>query len=334
MLGVAQARRIEALRQGWASAEERVAPHESAITVSTPGIVAWRIHIHSIAVQSVPTTHEGTVWTGLYLRITAVWSHENRRTQVFAVGLPGHRWDSEQLTLALPNVRGKPSSGQHAPVAELRVQLCATVAGGFDAVVGTGNITLAELRGDMSGLELRAPELRGQTAMASFSYYIDGMTREQAEQEWDEEDVPASEPAPAPAVAVTARMGRAVPSARSPARSPTRSPTGRAAGPRKTAWAASPPKGEKPRLAFNSTVPSTLANRRAPGVPPPRSAPQLSVSEEASSKRMLARPASAPSARLLMQLEECSRIKQAFARLGMTCPVVAIERGLLLPEDR
>ena len=43
---------------------------------------------------------------------------------------------------------------------------------------------------------------------------------------------------------------------------------------------------------------------------------------------------SAPSARLLLQLEECARIKQAFNRLGLACPMAAIERGLLLPEDR
>ena len=46
------------------------------------------------------------------------------------------------------------------------------------------------------------------------------------------------------------------------------------------------------------------------------------------------RPHSAPSARLLMQLDECNRIKAAFDRAGLRCPAKAIERGLLLPEDR
>lgn len=46
------------------------------------------------------------------------------------------------------------------------------------------------------------------------------------------------------------------------------------------------------------------------------------------------RPQAAPSARLLMQLDECSRIKAAFVRAGMPCPTAAIERGILFPEDR
>ena len=41
-----------------------------------------------------------------------------------------------------------------------------------------------------------------------------------------------------------------------------------------------------------------------------------------------------PSARLLLQLEECARIKQAFNKVGLACPMGAIERGLLVPEDR
>ena len=68
----------------------------------------------------------------------------------------------------------------------------------------------------------------------------------------------------------------------------------------------------------------------------PAHAPALSlgVRSQESSKRLLARPTSAPSARLLLQLEECARIKQAFNRVGLPCPMAAIERGLLLPEDR
>ena len=72
---------------------------------------------------------------------------------------------------------------------------------------------------------------------------------------------------------------------------------------------------------------------RAPGVPAPRP-PLIMPSMEEGSQRLLSRPTSAPSARLLLQLEECARIKQAFNRLGLACPMAAIERGLLLPEDR
>ena len=41
-----------------------------------------------------------------------------------------------------------------------------------------------------------------------------------------------------------------------------------------------------------------------------------------------------PSARLFVQLDECMRIKAAFARKGLPCPAAAVERALLLPEDR
>ena len=46
------------------------------------------------------------------------------------------------------------------------------------------------------------------------------------------------------------------------------------------------------------------------------------------------RPQSAPSARLLMGLDECARIKAAFLRHGMQCPTAALEKALLLPEDQ
>jgi len=38
--------------------------------------------------------------------------------------------------------------------------------------------------------------------------------------------------------------------------------------------------------------------------------------------------------RLIEQLDECARIKEAFERRGLTCPTAAIEGGLLVPEDR
>ena len=62
--------------------------------------------------------------------------------------------------------------------------------------------------------------------------------------------------------------------------------------------------------------------------------PRPSVTDGLRGDGLLARPVSAPSARLLLQLEECSRIKAAFSRLGLACPMSAVERGLLLPEDR
>ena len=48
----------------------------------------------------------------------------------------------------------------------------------------------------------------------------------------------------------------------------------------------------------------------------------------------LHRHMSAPSVRLMVQLDECARIKEAFERRGMTCPTAAIEGGLMVPEDR
>ena len=46
----------------------------------------------------------------------------------------------------------------------------------------------------------------------------------------------------------------------------------------------------------------------------------------------LHRHMSAPSVRLIEQLDECARIKEAFERRGLTCPTAAIEGGLLVPS--
>lgn len=46
------------------------------------------------------------------------------------------------------------------------------------------------------------------------------------------------------------------------------------------------------------------------------------------------RPASAPSARLLTEMDELSRIKAAFARQGMTVDMRRFERALLVPDDQ
>ena len=35
-----------------------------------------------------------------------------------------------------------------------------------------------------------------------------------------------------------------------------------------------------------------------------------------------------------MQLDECARIKAAFVRAGLPCPTAAVEKAILLPEDR
>ena len=80
------------------------------------------------------------------------------------------------------------------------------------------------------------------------------------------------------------------------------------------------------KLAASNT--SSAASLLPP--PPPDQPP---VRPPTSAESWL-RPHSAPSARLLMQLDECARIKAAFANAGIPCPTAAIERGLLIPEDR
>jgi hypothetical protein len=55
---------------------------------------------------------------------------------------------------------------------------------------------------------------------------------------------------------------------------------------------------------------------------------------EPEAARFRHRPASAPSARLLTQMDELARIKAAFARQNMPVDMRAFERALLAPDDR
>ena len=169
-------RRIEALRQGWTPNEEKIRPPLSDENV------AWRLSVHTIAAQGVPHTsgEHGVEWSGLFLRFTAVWSHESRNTHRMPPGSHDITWDDGKLTLALPNSKG-------APVAEIRVQLCAKAPGHPDEVLGSGTTTLAEREGEVSRLALLGAAWLSKTAAVSFSFMVDGMTRLQADDEWDAE---------------------------------------------------------------------------------------------------------------------------------------------------
>ena len=81
------------------------------------------------------------------------------------------------------------------------------------------------------------------------------------------------------------------------------------------------------------------APKTAHATPSPAAADPTAPSRMVASASMPAgdtwlRPQTEPSERLLLQLEECARIKACFAKHGLVCPAAAIERGLLIPEDR
>ena len=79
--------------------------------------------------------------------------------------------------------------------------------------------------------------------------------------------------------------------------------------------------GSTPSRPSSATTKGGAAARGVATVGRPMSAP-------------LHRHMSAPSVRLMVQLDECARIKEAFERRGLTCPTAAIEGGLMVPEDR
>ena len=104
---------------------------------------------------------------------------------------------------------------------------------------------------------------------------------------------------------------------------------------------ASAPPPAAPRVGFGTAIPPPAppaaaapkaagkgAGKDGKAAPPPAGPPRPKAEEA------WMRPISAPSARLLMQLDECARIKAAFVKAGLPCPTRAVERALLLPEDR
>ena len=122
------------------------------------------------------------------------------------------------------------------------------------------------------------------------------------------------------------------PSCASPVRAPAPVPAPAAAG-----------RGPAPptMLGFGTSVPrrtthpsGSTIGRRAGRPPVAVAAGVGALVNPPPTRDLWLRPPTAPSARLLMQLDECARIKEAFVRAGLACPTVAIERGLLTPEDR
>ena len=93
-----------------------------------------------------------------------------------------------------------------------------------------------------------------------------------------------------------------------------------------------------PPYAFGSSsattrgplLPGSSGGGRAPSA---AKTPALARPPHQTKAELLLRPVSAPSARLLLQLDECARIKECFAKYGLPCPTGVLERGLLLPED-
>ena len=108
---------------------------------------------------------------------------------------------------------------------------------------------------------------------------------------------------------------------------------------------AAPPPPTTSSVGFGTAVPPPKttpapANHAAKGIPkgkgePAKPAgPSAGLSAGPPKQEAWLRPIMAPSARLLMGLDECARIKAAFVKAGLTCPTAALEKALLLPEDR
>ena len=91
-----------------------------------------------------------------------------------------------------------------------------------------------------------------------------------------------------------------------------------------------PPAKPPAKKAKKAPAKSAVVDTGAPLCKPPL--PPEAVGARA--RESLTRPMSAPSARLLLQLDECARIKAAFERRGMRCPTVALEGALMTPDDR
>jgi len=106
------------------------------------------------------------------------------------------------------------------------------------------------------------------------------------------------------------------------------------------------PYAQNPRPGAQTTRPTTAqamfragASARTAfplGPPPPPPGAALTRREAAVSNpggARTTRPLSAPSARRIMQLQECERIKSAFDRHNLRLDSATLERALLTPED-
>jgi hypothetical protein len=104
---------------------------------------------------------------------------------------------------------------------------------------------------------------------------------------------------------------------------------------------AAPPPPTTSSVGFGTAVPPPKttpapANNAAKGKPKGKGEPAKPAGLSAGAPKQEAwlRPIMAPSARMLMGLDECARIKAAFVKAGLACPTAALEKALLLPEDR
>ncbi|KAL1523984.1 hypothetical protein AB1Y20_018899 [Prymnesium parvum] len=308
-----------------AAAAPHTSPRDSAQTVDSRqapaaeagSIVAWRLLLRDVAITGLPAAKAGRekglkAWVQLCVKFTALWSHECLVIGHFSPLETEYDWSAETFTLALPNASPLGDGmDQSMPSTEVRVQLCAKISGHPDELVGMDTCTLASRTGRITDMLLRGPIWRGRTASISFSYEIKGLPLAEVEKEWNLDRQSSS------SVSFTKL------------RKPGVGPSGQSVP------QLSKKKGIYPFAHFEPAQASKPESPPRPAVRG-RKAPssQLHPSVEESSKRILARPTSAPSARLLLQLDECSRIKQAFKAAGLSCPMSAIEGGLLLPEDR
>ena len=150
-------------------------------------VVAWRLHVRDISADGVPPTflHGPSVldWRGHFLRFTALWSHEMKRTS--ATREQGyHSWAGEHAVLAVPNVPIGPGG---VPECDVEVALCARVAGRPDKVIGSAILTIDRPSHVHVDVELLPQDaVSGAVELPTVSLHIEvaSLTREQADRQW------------------------------------------------------------------------------------------------------------------------------------------------------
>ena len=268
----ASSRRHEALRYGWLPPE----PEQSA-TSSADCIVGWRLHLHDVSTDGLPAVRggneKGKTWAEMYVKFTAMWSHETITTAPFLPGESSHSWEGERFTLALPNATQPKGDADSAapepprvPVTELRVQLCARIPGLKDEVVGADTCTLASRAAHVENLSLRGPHWMGQTARATFRFEMEGLTASEMDDEWNQIDAsptaagPSGKERPASGTTISVtRLGKT-----SIGHTTAPSPQLNVVVPKKKGVAGAPSTGaseqrsssSKPKLAFLKSVPT------------------------------------------------------------------------------
>jgi hypothetical protein len=141
-------------------------------------IVAWRLHIHDTTAAGLPNGAGHSERSGLFLRFTVTWSYESKRTSItHAVGVCSWREDD---VLALPNGTGDGPSDS-----ELDVALCARIHGRPDEVLASNCVMINGHAGKQRMLTLHGSVFTGTETTISFSFDVAGLTRAQAEGEWN-----------------------------------------------------------------------------------------------------------------------------------------------------